>query len=45
MYSSGLRGSPAKGIGRETDADVQIISYPPDNHAYAQGCKHTKIVF
>ena len=28
-YSSGLRGSPAKGVGRETDARIQIPSLPP----------------
>ena len=28
MYSSGRRGSPAKGIGRETGAEVQILSSP-----------------
>ena len=28
MYSSGLRGSPAKGVGRETGAEVQILSSP-----------------
>ena len=39
-----IRGSHAKGVGREIDARVQIPSLPPDNHAYAQGCKHTEIV-
>ncbi len=29
MYSRGLRGAPAKGIGRETGAWVQIPPSPP----------------
>lgn len=29
MYSSGWRGAPAKGLGRETGAGVQISPSPP----------------
>ena len=29
QYSSGRRGAPAKGIGRETGARVQISPAPP----------------
>ena len=29
QYSSGWRGAPAKGIGRETGARVQISPAPP----------------
>ena len=36
-YPSGRRGSPAKGVGRETGARVQIPPSPPKNgHPY--GC-------
>ena len=35
-----IRGSPAKGVGREIDARVQIPSLPPTvNQAYAHSCK------
>ena len=39
-----IRGSPAKGVGREIDARVRISSPPPVTyHAYAHSCKHKSI--
>ncbi len=42
-YPSGRRGSPAKGVGRETGARVQIPPSPPKNgHPY--GCPFFNVV-
>ena len=39
-----IRGSPAKGVGREIDARVRISPTPPiTNHAYAHSCKRNTI--
>ena len=35
MYSRGRRGAPAKGVGRETVARVQIPPSPPKKSLYA----------
>jgi len=43
-YSSGRRGAPAKGVGRETGAGVQIPASPPPI-SQAQIKKYFKIFF
>ena len=37
QYSSGRRGAPAKGVGRETGARVQIPPAPPSRQIRSSG--------